>query len=60
MSDTNQFDSLIAAAIRRGSENGTFDLPKGFTGKIKIAKDTTEHKEVSRRRYLRQKERKLI
>ncbi|GAA5838294.1 hypothetical protein JCM5353_006842, partial [Sporobolomyces roseus] len=45
MSDTNQFDSLIAAAIRRGSENGTFDLPKGFTGKIKIAKDTTEHKE---------------
>jgi len=61
MSDTNQFDSLIAAAIRRGSENGTFDLPKGFTGKIKIAKDTTEHKEVSFRGLLfRLVARKLI
>ncbi|GAA5870063.1 hypothetical protein JCM16303_001885 [Sporobolomyces ruberrimus] len=43
LKDTHQFDSLIAAAIRRGSENGTFDLPKGFTGKIKIGKNKDEH-----------------
>ncbi|GAA6021378.1 hypothetical protein JCM11491_004766 [Sporobolomyces phaffii] len=43
ISDTHQFDSLIATAIRRGSENGTFDLPKGFAGKIKIGKDRAEH-----------------
>ncbi|GAA6061699.1 hypothetical protein JCM10212_005991 [Sporobolomyces blumeae] len=36
LADTHQFDSLIAAAIRRGADNGSFDLPKGFTGKIKI------------------------
>jgi hypothetical protein len=44
INDTHQFDTLIATAIRRGSENGVFELPKGFAGKIKIGRD--HHKEV--------------
>ncbi|GAA5949676.1 hypothetical protein JCM3765_002750 [Sporobolomyces pararoseus] len=40
--DTHHFDSQVAAAIRRGHDNGTFELPKGFGGKIKIAE---HHKE---------------
>ncbi|GAA5991099.1 hypothetical protein JCM5350_006662 [Sporobolomyces pararoseus] len=44
MEDTHHFDSQVAAAIRRGHDKGTFELPKGFGGKIKIAE---HHKENS-------------
>ncbi|GAA5944568.1 hypothetical protein JCM10213_008066 [Rhodosporidiobolus nylandii] len=39
VSDNNAFDSYIAAAIRRGSDNGTFYLPKGLGGKVRLAGD---------------------
>ncbi|GAA6001777.1 hypothetical protein JCM10207_002315 [Rhodosporidiobolus poonsookiae] len=35
--ETGAFDSYIAAAIRRGADNGIFSLPKGPSGKVKLA-----------------------
>ncbi|GAA6047292.1 hypothetical protein JCM3770_001871 [Rhodotorula araucariae] len=46
LKDTNAFDSNVAAAIRRGYDSGSFDLPKGLGGKVKIGtgerSDTSE------------------
>ncbi|GAA5835444.1 hypothetical protein JCM3766R1_004788 [Sporobolomyces carnicolor] len=46
LNDTHQFDVQVSAAIRRGRDNGTFLLPKGFSGKIKVATPASQqHKE---------------
>lgn len=37
--DTSAFSSYVAAAISRGADNGTFELPKGLGGKVKLAGD---------------------
>ncbi|KAK4698644.1 hypothetical protein P7C70_g7629, partial [Phenoliferia sp. Uapishka_3] len=43
--ESTTFDNAIAVAIKKGSENGAFELPKGISGKVKIAKPVAAGKE---------------
>lgn len=38
LEESTTFDNAIANAIKKGSVSGAFELPKGLSGKVKIAK----------------------
>lgn len=48
LSESTTFDNAIASAIKKGSVSGAFELPKGLSGKVKLAKPAAAAgKEVS-------------